>query len=497
MSNERNLGKMIEKDDPRPTPTIKTPLKSKPLSQYGFWGNVNILKTVRRRKLDWVRLGANVAAVPTKFSFGASSSKPVAASEASSKAMDDKDTDEHVAKKPRLGADDGCEASGSLHDEPEYESSGPDEDIIDGFEEMTRDSAPPLSTESNSFEGGFEDLDTIPTPQAESSKKRKHVDEVANESSGAAAALSTEPKKLDGKEGFRLKQHRILIKELEDSLKFANPRLEKGHLRKCLDMIAVLEEKYIEVTRVQARRQLKKGPHPRTAEQFQNRIEGEEEKKHPWLPGKGNKQKLPELVMRAWDEISQCQIRDFRVGFLSGGSQGKLITDAQRKLSLTRHADWGNRYKTDYISTSISLEEIALMRVPHFQKRQKMKGIKDNTKLTLININARTAAGRPTVPAMENLLHYKVTTKYGKPRYEKGSFYTNEILLPFRSPPDEIVGTWAWHQVASWCKEHGASFKGWYDRVGYPAFQEHERIRLGGQPKPKSDCKIGCDCCGQ
>lgn len=203
------------------------------------------------------------------------------------------------------------------------------------------------------------------------------------------------------------------------------------------------------------------------------------------------------LVLRTWDEISQCQIRDFRVGFLSGGSEDMLNTEPLRRQALKRHADWGNRVKTPLISTSKSIHEIAEWRAPHFQRRQKKKGIKENTKLTLINLNARLAAGNPAMWAKHELVYYNVKNKYGENVYSRDSFYSHEILLPFSVGPKEIVGIWAWHQIERWIKEHNSDLNGWYAQVGIPAFNEHERIRLGGQPKPKDNCKIGCDCCGQ
>jgi len=94
----------------------------------------------------------------------------------------------------------------------------------------------------------------------------------------------------------------------------------------------------------------------------------------------------------------------------------------------------------------------------------------------------------------DELLYHNVRTKYGDPRFTAGSFFENEYLLPFSAGPDEIIGTWAWHQVEAWIKNNHSNFQGWYEQVGLPAFKEHERLKLGGLP---NKCKAGCDCCGQ
>ncbi|KAE9364637.1 hypothetical protein N431DRAFT_355542 [Stipitochalara longipes BDJ] len=261
-------------------------------------------------------------------------------------------------------------------------------------------------------------------------------------------------------------------------------------------MVRALEEKYKKATDWKSKKKLKTVPHPATREHFIKRFQGKgtEEAEHPWLPSAELDPDIPDILMRAWDEISQCQIRDYRVGCLSGSSACMLDTSARRKLALTRHSDWGNRFKTPFISTSSSLDEIAKERVPHFQLRQINKGIKDNTKLTLFNTRARRALGKSVLRMKDELLYYNVRTKYGTPRYSVGSFFENEYLLPFSAGPDEIIGTWAWHQVEDWCNKNKSGFYGWFEQVGVSAFKEHERLRLGGLP---NKCKAGCDCCGQ
>ncbi|TVY47816.1 hypothetical protein LOCC1_G003936 [Lachnellula occidentalis] len=299
-------------------------------------------------------------------------------------------------------------------------------------------------------------------------------------------------KKPDPRDIIRDKQHRVVIKELRSTLQKSGGALTMGELQSCLDMVDVLNEKYINVTakKIYSR---KKGKHPQDQEVMIKRFEGKEERAHPWATA-SHPDEIPGLLMRAWDQKSQCQIKDYRVGFLSGGSTHFLDTKAKRTLALKQHADWGNRSKTPFISFSSSLREIGLSRVPHFQERQANCGILDNTKLTIINARARNAAGLPILRMKDELLHYNVTNKYGDPRFEKDSFYENEYIVPFSVRPEEIVRTYAWHDIERWMETNRAEFEDWYIKVGVEDFKEHERVRLGGTP---AKCKDGCDCCGQ
>jgi hypothetical protein len=325
---------------------------------------------------------------------------------------------------------------------------------------------------------------------------RKIVEKPLANSNKNKEKSAAESKKISRRERLKLTQHRSIIKSLKTELRTLRPSLSTEKLEELLDMINALEAKYISATEYKSKRKLKTVTHPATREHFIKRVQGTgtEEIKHPWLPAAEFDPNIPDILMRAWDEISQCQIRDYRVGCLSGSSDCMLDTFARRKLGLTRHSDWGNRFKTPFISTSSSLEEIAEHRVPHFQNRQSKKGIKENTKLTLFNTRARRALGKPVLRMKDELLHYDVRTKYGDLRLYESSFYENEYLLPFSAGPDEIIGTWAWHQVEDWIEKNGSNFQGWFKSVGRAAFDRHEKLRLGGFP---IKCKAGCDCCGQ
>jgi hypothetical protein len=221
-----------------------------------------------------------------------------------------------------------------------------------------------------------------------------------------------------------------------------------------------------------------------------------EEKSHSWA-APADPDEIPGLLMRTRDEMSQYQIKDPRSGFLSGSSDDLLDSYDARKLRITRHSEWGQRRKTPFISFTSSHKEIVEDRVPHFQERQKDKKILDNTKLTLINTRARLAAGLPILRMKMELKHYKVINRYGdpfKPDYQGKSFYEHDYLMLFRVPQEQIVRTWAWRDIEAWMTRTGRGFDGWFHSVGIPAFQEHERVRLGGTP---ASCKVGCDCCGQ
>ncbi|KAE8443648.1 hypothetical protein EG329_001506 [Mollisiaceae sp. DMI_Dod_QoI] len=285
-----------------------------------------------------------------------------------------------------------------------------------------------------------------------SSNTRKFVAETESEDEDeqpgeAGASTSSQPDQTDRKESLRLKQHRMVIKALKYRLIFAKPSLNQSDLQECLEMIEVLEEKYRTAAETKIKVRTLQEPHPKTVQQHKARLEGEEENQRAWLHPRNSKSVMPELVMRAWDEMSECQIKDFRVGFLSGGSTCRLDTHERRQLWLKRHANWGNRFKTPFISTSTSLKEIGTIRVPHFQERQKRKGIRENTKLTLININARLAEGKPVLRMMDELIHYQVTTRQGEPAYKEGTLMSTFYLSQF-------------HQMKSLVRGPGTKLKG-------------------------------------
>ncbi|KAL2062590.1 hypothetical protein VTL71DRAFT_5662 [Oculimacula yallundae] len=279
-----------------------------------------------------------------------------------------------------------------------------------------------LSNSSDS--GSFNSEATIPRFKSTSSTPSEA------DSTASAASLANPTRR----ELLSNKQHRAVVTMLKLTLRSAQPSLSQDKLEECLEMVDILEEKYLKATEKVVRKATKGGKHPESAAEHNQRLQGDEEKKHRWAPTKADrsgKSEIPGLLMRAWDEMSKGQVRDQRVGFLSGSSTNRLNTADQRKRAISQHSDWGNRIPTPFISFSSSLAEIGKIRVPWFQNRQKRKGILENTKLTIINARARLAAGKPILRMKTELLHYKVTTKYGEPRFEAGSYYENEFLCPF------------------------------------------------------------------
>jgi hypothetical protein len=219
--------------------------------------------------------------------------------------------------------------------------------------------------------------------------------------------------------------------------------------------------------------------HPQRHEEFVERIGGTEERSRPWMKSMEDSADFPQFVMRCWDEISQCQIKDPTTGFLSGGSANLLTTNYNRTRALTQHADWRNRVKTAFISTTSSLREIEEIRVPHMQNRQAKKKVKDYTRFSVINVNAILAKGKPIMRMKDELRHYDVKDRFGKPRLEywHGSYYENEYIVPFSISPDAIVNTWPWREIQAWMEKHG-SFAEWVRCVGRPAYEKHEAARV-------------------
>ena len=323
---------------------------------------------------------------------------------------------------------------------------------------------------------------------------------IASEASNNAESPTEDNEVHDSTDILKDKGHSTVVNLLEKRLRGSRGIKSQENLKYCLRMIDVLKLKYKEALGYKEKsRKGRKGCHPFTKEEFMARLcgrLGEEENIHPWATP-SDPTGIPGLVMRAWDEISQCQIKDPRCGFLSGSSDAYLDDFDGRKLAITRHSEWVQRKKTAFISTTSSLEEIFNTRIPHFKRRQEKKKIPDNTKLTLINTRARLAAGLPILRMEEELKYYKVTNTYGNPfdvQYRGNSFYEHEYLMPFSIGPEQIVGTWALRDIEAWIANHGGTYENWFDMVGIQAFQEHERVRLGGIA---TVCKSGCDCCGQ
>lgn len=256
----------------------------------------------------------------------------------------------------------------------------------------------------------------------------------------------SEPEFMDAFDVHRKKQYRTVLQNLKELLESREDLvLTSENVTNCQQMIQILAEKYKkkhEDTKTWTSRVHVK--HPSQPKEFIKRIGGSAEKERKWMGSLEEREKeIPAMLMRAWDQISQCQIKDHRVGFLSGGSINKLNTSEDRKLALTQHADWKTRTGTAFISFSSSLREIGLSRVPHFNKRQARKAIRTNTKLTLINTRAILAAGKPILRMKDELIHYKVKTREGQLADRTDSWYEYEYIAPFCVGPEAIVTTWS------------------------------------------------------
>lgn len=215
-------------------------------------------------------------------------------------------------------------------------------------------------------------------------------------------------------------------------------------------------------------------PYPMTIEEIQERIQGSEEDKHPWLAsGQGN---IPEsgILYRTWDKASQCQILKVNLGFLSGGSYSDFRSKEGRKNHLQCHANWGNRRKTPFISTTPSIKVIAKY-IKQFERRQKAQV--NTIMLTAINAKARQAAGWPVLNMLNELIHYgaKIPAKCDL------ATYVSEYLLPFRIRPEENIWTWYHTDTLEWLKDHKTDdMEVWEAKVVRPVYEEHERSRRAG-----------------
>ncbi|ESZ98749.1 hypothetical protein SBOR_0855 [Sclerotinia borealis F-4128] len=216
----------------------------------------------------------------------------------------------------------------------------------------------------------------------------------------------------------------------------------------------------------------------------------------------GPRTDIPDILYRAWDEYSLCQIHDPRVGFLSGCSECHLGTSESRCCELSTHADWGSRHRGPFISFTSCWQEIWDHRVYALEKRQKKhKGKLVNIKITIVNARARCAARMPILRMKHELNHYNVKTPYGNIRNTKNSFFENEYLLPFVISPSEIILTIPWHEIQDWAEKNGRTVNDWGKEVGATLFEKHEQDRLAGTTSSQQACKCcghgsGCSCCG-
>lgn len=258
-----------------------------------------------------------------------------------------------------------------------------------------------------------------------------------------------------------------------------------------------------DLSKVKPRRLKVKAPHPKTSQDILKLLRDPkvfavgsaqmEEDQHPWasLP---TTTAYPGLHLRAWDHLSEGKVLDKSIGFLSGASDGLLDTKSKRAAAISNHANWGNRHKTPFISTTTVIDEIERHRVPPLVKRQERNGLKPLVKVTVINIHARCAEEMPVLKMSDELDYYRLQGSYGNHKeYGDDSFYRNEYLSLFCIPPSQIVRTWLWSDIEEWMESEKAGIRDWYAKVAVPAFEAHEQRRKEGDTSRHG---LGCPCCG-
>jgi hypothetical protein len=278
--------------------------------------------------------------------------------------------------------------------------------------------------------------------------------------------------------------------------------LEEHGLTRFIPYVDELKRKYKNALNAKSKPKVKHKPYARTRETLERllgRIKDgpnltikDEEANHPWsVPQNVELRSRP--LMRAWWFNSECLIHH-GIGFFSGGSDILLETAEQRSLAIGDHADWGNRRKTPFISTATSLSVIDRI-MNTFVDKEAERGIEITTcKLTLINPNARLAAGFPILSMKKEIEYYKVKPRCGDLSSDReGSFFNHEYLLPFCSGIKEIVGTWLWRDIIAWMNVNYKNLDEWYREVALPKFKAHERARIEG--KEYLVAGGGCVCC--
>jgi hypothetical protein len=320
---------------------------------------------------------------------------------------------------------------------------------------------------------------------------------------------------------------KMLIKKISESSLPEDGPLGKEIL---IEMVVLLQEKRLPSVKPSVEQPNR--PHPKTVEgitrilrgtaQSKNGTNISEEDRHPWgssastIPSSlsplaiSSTNSVPGIFLRAWDDKSQCKIRDVGEGFLSGSRYEPLDTKELRKVALERHANWSNRKKTPFISATTDIYEIVYHRVPHFEERQMKNDQVSVTKVTLINGFACLAAGMPIIKMTTELENYNARIPYAgvtspdesgvdklkKIRIEKQTFFANEYLFLFRIPPTQIVQTWLWKDIVQWMKTNDTTtIQSWFEKVAIPAFKEHEHTRKTGSPASLHGPQ--CMCCGR
>lgn len=292
----------------------------------------------------------------------------------------------------------------------------------------------------------------------------------------------------------RGKSYLSLCKSLYTTLLTSKGNLSKVELDDCLEKILVLQTKYKQLLHP-SMGSLQRGEqyttYPKTRKEVKARMKGTEEAKHPWMNNKRLKAPVGGILYRAWDPVSRCKMIRGDVGFLSMGCDSSFSTVEGRKDNLTCHANWGNRRKTPFISTTPSIELLARHYIPHFKRRQTYETDTVNMiRITAINFNARRAGRWPILHMLDELKHYDVKI----PAKCSHDMYKDEYILPFRIRPEEIIGDWHQTDVEAWLRTrdpHKLNYELWEREVVRPLYVEHERSRKAGEDEKTRKSKAG------
>jgi hypothetical protein len=164
-----------------------------------------------------------------------------------------------------------------------------------------------------------------------------------------------------------------------------------------------------------------------------------------------------EPLLRVWDWGSGSR-PDTSSGnrMLARSPKGILSTRAQRKTSLTLHADYDNREPTPYISFT-GLPDVA-SQMANFRLHKRKR---DNQHIIAIDPRNRLQRGLPILDVGKEMAAYDVQNPY---RYDY--FYEGrEYLCLWEVSPCDVVGTWRWDDL---CNNDR-----WYENIIMPAFRSY------------------------
>ncbi|KUJ17289.1 uncharacterized protein LY89DRAFT_668628 [Mollisia scopiformis] len=354
-----------------------------------------------------------------------------------------------------------------------------DDSLYDGY--MSDDEIPPGTA--------------LPASQQESSKKRKLNDfNVSNKRTAELSKYEIAQGKLYKQLHDNIMFNLLLVNRLAEKLNSTHQPTDLAQLKEVVEQMQVdsraCMEKYKNATE-RKKSPNNNVPHPKTAKQILERLKGEEDNANPWGTTPEKSEELPDFAFRVFHDKSQSRIVDDRVGFQSAKAYGVLNTAALRKIKIERHANWKNRFLTSFISMSDSLPHLIEYFIPKFQEKYKIKKNPDNTKLTLININARTAAKYPTIPMGKQAGYYNV-------RLGSGKIFDAEYLALWEITPPQIVCKMKANRLALKRGERHSSVyigasdywlgkdlraallaaEAFQEQVAKPAYEKHETARL-------------------